>query len=391
MSASFEAEVANNLRAIASSVTALSAKYTELERRGTSAAQRVAGELKKVGAVVDHVERKTMTLGQRMQRMASATGKLGGPIGEGAGRVLSGFGMGGGIGIAGGVAGGLALAGRVLSGIDREHLEQQRQILAIVERRAQIERDATKTRQQQGVAAVQSQGNTLRQLRTRGGDLAMEWADNVAASGVTSTAEAQAGVAKAFTLTKPGQREAVMSAAFLAAMTGELGFSQAVGEASDPAMLERLTRPGGTDDVVSRMMVKARGQPMTPANLFNAKNDMHWTREESMQRGTLLGEIAGTSGQLNQVDVMARERITSGDARAGASSALAAAADPTSAALVELNREQSRKLTELSRLASEQLTVLKWWKESYINRFLMGGERSEAGKLQQAHQAFGAE
>jgi hypothetical protein len=389
MSASFEAEVANNLRTIQSAVTALSARYTDLERRGTSAASKVAAELRKVGQSADQADRKAMSLQQRIQRLAAAGGKLGGPIGEGFGRMVGGFGMGGAAGIGAGALGGLAVIGRVIGNIDRENLEHTREVVRLSQRRAQIERDAASTRRQQGVSAVQSQGDSLKLLMSRGDLDAVEWANRVANSGVATTANAQAGVAQAFSLPGMHHKEAVMEAAYRVAATGEMDFAQAAQAASDPAMLARILRTGGVNDVASRLMVQARGQHLTPKNLTNARNDLDRTLNST---GDLfLGGILSTQSKLNQVDQEGQRAILRGQATAGASEMLAQAVDPASAALLEVNREHNQKLEELSTLAKEQLTVVKWFRDSWFNRFVIGGERSEASKVNRAHEVYGAD
>lgn len=338
----FEAEIRNGIRQLQSNVEGLT--------RSIGVANRGTKELGKES-------------NKAFKEAGEAVKRMGGPLGEAIAKIGGATGMRGGLAQVAAAALVAGIAFKAYNAVVDANIERTRKQIEAAHELEDAELSAAKSREQHGLAAVQSQGADLRRLVTRGGRKAVDEAEDISRDKTLGieAADARRGVANSFTIPAHlrDNRSALIRVAKMVAASGESSFSEAIDQVlSSPELLARL-RNGSDSDVARRVVVKRRGQIPTIANLDQAGQDITGRTAELRQGGQgLAGIIKEIIAIASGEDVTGRKEIEDGTAEIGTRKHAAAVADPKSAALVELSLKQSKVTEDLTKLATEQGRIL---------------------------------
>lgn len=360
MSADFEAEIRNSLRALNSQVTALGSNIDKLQGKGRVAGQEVAKAFQKTAVTAAMAKRETAAaakesanFGKSIKASGEALTKMGGPLGEILGKLTGGAGLSGGLARAGVAAALFGIALKAGNAVMEATLDRTQKLIAAQREYGDIKREAVQTERQQALGAFGSQGDDLRQLFTRGNVEAIDTANHLAKAGIDDAGSIRKGVAKAYTLTGFNEKETVIEAAAQAAHMGDMGFDEGVSALmQDRGLLKSMMAPGGFKQGMERFILKGRGLPATAANRAKVSDEL--TFSQSRAREGYYAELNSTQGALNEVEKVGQDRFLMGGGAAAAKDALSRAAAPEGAALVDLARQQLREMSELKQLAAEQ-------------------------------------
>jgi hypothetical protein len=346
MSTAFEAEIRNSLGLLNSQVSVLTNGMEKLQKKGSDTGER----LKKA---FSEAEKKQLEFEKSIQKTGQSLSKIGGPLGALASRLAGTVGLGGAYTAVGVAATAAGFAIKVANDLMEEQVQRVKRVIDVKKQLIEVNENARKAEQQQGLDAVSSQGNNLRLLEFRGGTGAVDRANDIAKTGVTSLDDAQKGVARAFGFrNRDGSinstvRDNAIDAAKMVAGTGEAGFAETVNNIlSDPRLVSLLQRSGGVEDVAQRSIVKARGLPETINNRASAMTDLSMIRLNKFT-----DRINATQRTQAQTAIIGQDRLVNGDAESASRQQMAETKDPKSALELQFYSRQMQIIEELSKQA----------------------------------------
>jgi hypothetical protein len=325
---------------------------------------------------------------QSMRRLKSAIEGLDGPMGAIAKRFVGAAGMEGGFGK---IAAGVAIATtafRALAAVNEVNVARARAFLDAQKQVNQALEQAANTRKNQGSSAL-AQGQSLRVLDTRGGQSAIDQANAIAASGITTAADAREGIASSLLVRGEGKREALIRVATRLAETGEVGFGTAINNArSDEFLMQLMETPDGEEEAARRMLVSARGQDESSQNLWRAGLDLR-VSDRSKQNG-IFKELRTSQGFINQIDEVGQRELANGNVSQASRQQLIEADNPEAAAIAKMQKLRQETLDYIDVLAEAQRGFLGIGKVLADINVLFGGDGGFVNQARRLRNAYGA-
>lgn len=299
---------------------------------------------------------------EQIDRLNRSLQGLEGPLGGVSRKMFGAFRVGGGMGAAAG--GVVAVTAAITAGLKiynmmidanvekvRKQIDAQRDL-------SRAQEDARKSASQAANATGKQFAGSIRSAHARlgegGVEKAMDFARNSPA-GISSD-DAIKGFGEASLMDEGG--DAAIRAAEKVASTGEMSFSDAINRIRNDPYLLQQTKDGRSRDVIARLIVQARGQDASDANMTKATQSVNRTMPDdwdltSNKNG---GGLLNRSISQNRADV-ATDAIGLGNFKAGAGEGALTdqvnkARDPVAAATTEV-------LERLVKMQQEMLQIEK--------------------------------
>jgi hypothetical protein len=378
MPAEGEIELKNTLRALQAAVEGLG-----------RAQKKTSDEVARFGSVAQQAYQKPKTDAEKLEEAAKKTGKawretgqaiakVGGPLGEIVARFGGGFGMGEGLSR---IAAAAAVAGIAFKAFN-----------AVLERQAEDAREATEAWRKMGDAidaakekskglatGALGQAGDRRRVRAVGGEEGIEQMDALTAGGIVGAGEASGGIAAIYgRFGRTSRARAAINTARALAQTG-VPFEQAaqglVKAGGD------LTAPGAARRVAGRIFNEHYGRRGGGADGFD---------QALADTGgdVFLRKAAEATGVRSRIDAVGRSKVEAGLATTAAKGDLAAANDPTTAAVMQVYQTHLREIEVLERIAASQSDIALNWADIKNNLGIgKGSEDRQALRKQRQFEA----